>query len=56
MHLFAWAGQFGSACLRSNIPSDFQNAVVCCLMNEHRAAAELAGLARWEGPIYRLSI
>lgn len=25
MHLIAWAGQFGSACFRSNIPSDLRN-------------------------------
>jgi hypothetical protein len=24
MHLFAWAGQFVTVCLRSNIPSDFR--------------------------------
>lgn len=29
MHLFARAGQFGSACFRSNIPSDFRNKRVC---------------------------
>jgi hypothetical protein len=29
MHLITWAGQFGSVCFCSNIPSEFRNQAVC---------------------------
>ena len=57
MHLFAWAGQFGSACFRSNIPNDLPKTAVCARRPEHpvmRTGRGLECLATERGRSARL--